>query len=198
MSSLNVTNLKHASSTNNNIVLASDGSTTFHNLTADGVWVDNGSISTSGQSIQFNNIDADTHTLVLDLAGVTQGGTSDGTPQLGLRFGTSSTIDTGNNYSWRLYDSSNTQEGNIPDSYVRLTTSVRSWQGHTWYGHVRISQVNGNSHWIVSWQIKSTDCSISGAGVWTNTGNLSSIQLFKPTSSGTWSGGSVHLRSFQH
>ena len=164
----------------------------------DGVWVSEGTAAanSSSSAFQFDNIDADTHTLVLDIAGLTQSGSGDNGPQIVLRFGTTSTVDTGNNYHWRLYDSSNTQEGLENTDSIRLTTSNRTWQNHVWYGHVRMSQVNGSSHWIVSWQIKTVDASVSGAANWNNTGNLSSLRLFQPAGR-NWTGGSLHLRGYR-
>ena len=88
MSSLKTTNILHPSSTTNNIVLASNGSTTVGNLVA--TQIQGGAItlgtaqaSTSGTSIDFTSIPSWVKRVTVMFTGCSRSGTSDPLIQLG-------------------------------------------------------------------------------------------------------------------
>lgn len=142
MSTLKTTNLVHPSSTTNNIVLASDGTTTIaspSNIIKSGTAV----ASTSGTSIDFTGFPSWVKRVTVMFNGVSLSGTADFLVQIGA----GSITTTGYNNSVVRHG---TSAGNVYSSSTSgflLGTSNGAATDVT-YGNVVLTNVSGNS-WVV-------------------------------------------------
>lgn len=165
MSTLKTTNLVHPSSTSNNIVLASDGTTTIaspSNIIKSGTSV----ASTSGTSIDFTNIPSWVKRVTVMFNGVSTSGTSSIQIQLGT--GATPTYTTSGylGASMGVANASSTA-GEQNGTGFRLVANTTAASVH--HGSIRLENITGNT--------------------WTESAVLGHSDLSRVN----WSGGSIAL-----
>jgi len=162
MSTVNVTNIKHPSSSTNNIVLASDGSVSFAEQV--GGWTDLGSTAfpNGSSTITLSNIDTNARVIRVVFSDLSVSNSS--TPQLRMRLGNGSESSTGYDYSisYASNNQSSDNQGNLNLIHTDFNSAANIWQGN-------IDILSSQSHMIVVWQmmgIGGTGQCVNGAGRW--------------------------------
>jgi hypothetical protein len=194
MSTLNTTNLKNPSSGSNNIILATDGSTTIPTLSAttitgttiQGVIKSGTAVaSTSGTFIDFTGIPSWVKRVTVMFSGVSTNGTSNPLIQIGSG-GFSTT-----GYTGASIESSATK--------ATFTTGFGILAGaaaNTIYGHMAIT-LSGSNLWIASSNMillqSSVGFPIAGAGSITLSGTLDRIRLTTVNGTDAFDAGSVNI-----
>jgi len=151
MSTLNTTNIKHPSSGSNNIVLASDGTTTIaapSNIIKSGTSV----ASTSGTSIDFTGIPSWVKRITVMFNGVSLSGTTNFLVQLGDSGGIETTGYESVIFGYGQHATSTS--GLI--FWHALASRVSS-------GHVHLTLLSGNS-WIGSVAVANWDANTANVG----------------------------------
>jgi hypothetical protein len=195
MSTLNTTNIKNASSSTNNIVLASDGSTTVGNLAATqirGGAITSGTAvaSTSGTSIDFTGIPSWVKRVTVMFNGVSTNGSS----ALIVRLGTSAGGIDASGYAGSVgamlstnCNSSSLQTTGF-DTYYSAAAIAQS-------GMMFIANVSGNI-WSMSYNIAYVNGSYPmgfGAGIKTLSGTLDRVRITTVNGTDTFDAGSINI-----
>ena len=198
MSTIAATNLKNASSGSNNIVLASDGSTTITTLTGTtitgtsvrgGITSGTSVASTSGTSIDFTSIPSWVKRVTVMFNGVSTNGTS----HLLIQIGTSGGIQTTSYASNSSYNGpANGGTSSSAGFVVFYDNSSR-----TYSGQIVLSLLNsGTGLWVESGNFAMID--ISGynaicAGAKTLSGTLDRVRITTVNGTDTFDAGSINI-----
>ena len=194
MSSLKTTNILHPSSTTNNIVLASDGSTTVGNLVT--TQIQGGAItrgtavaSTSGTSIDFTGIPSWVKRVTVMFQGVSGSGTS----PFAIQLGTSSGIDTGSTYGGSAsYGGSGATDFN--STSFRISASGAQVAANVHSGIVTIASF-GSNIWCESGTIgpHASNATSYSAGSKTLSGTLDRVRITTVNGTDTFDAGSINI-----
>lgn len=189
MSSLKTTNILHPSSTTNNIVLASNGSTTVGNLVA--TQIQGGTItlgtaqaSTSGTAIDFTGIPSWVKRVTVIFQGVSTSGTSHVLVQIGA-----GSVTTTGYLSTSAYTQASTGTASSTAGFIVHSDNaafVRS-------GTVFLTQISGNA-WVSSHTLKvSTSQLAHGGGDVTLSGTLDRVRITTVNGTDTFDAGSINI-----
>jgi len=196
---LNVTDIKHASSASNNIVLASDGSATIATLnsttitgtTIQGVIKSGTAVaSTSGTAIDFTSIPSWVKRVTVMLSGVSTNGTSIPLVQLGDAGGIENTGYTG--MAMVLVNTSSVSAGALSSGF-RCGYVFAATQAHS--GTFVITKVNGND-WVCTASVANTGGYDAGAvmsGNKTLSDTLDRIRITTVNGTDTFDAGTINI-----
>lgn len=189
MSTLATTNLKHPSSGSNNVVLASDGTTTIaapSNIIKSGTSV----ASTSGTSIDFTGIPSWVKRITVMLDGVSLSGSS----HCLLQIGTASGVENASYISDSIYAGATNQAGqtNSTSGFVIFAGASNS----TLYGTLQFFNISGNT-WVSSHVFGMTQggnyFSIQGGGDKTLSGTLNRVRITTVNGTDTFDAGTINI-----
>jgi len=183
---LNVTDIKHASSASNNIVLSSDGTTTIaapSNIIKSGTAV----ASTSGTAIDFTGLPSWVKRITVMFSGVSLSGTSSYLLQLGDSGGIESTGYTSTSVTT---DSGGGSAGvNSTSGYVWYSDNASYTQSGLWL----ITNVSGNT-WVSMHQGRlSTTNTVNGGGTKTLSDTLTQVRITTVNGTDTFDAGTVNI-----
>ena len=196
MSTLATTNLKNPSASGNNIVLATDGSTTITTLsgtTITGTSV-RGAItsgtavaSTSGTSIDFTSIPSYVKRVTVMLSGVSTNGSSN----LIIQIGTSGGVETSGYLGAAGYTSAGSAAGNFTTGFgLSFGTGAVS----VFHGVALITSM-GSNLWAFGWSgaFSNSANSLSGGGSKTLSGTLDRLRITTVNGTDTFDAGSINI-----
>ena len=198
MSTLQTTNLKNPSSGSNNIVLATDGSTTI--TTLNGTTITGTSVrgvitsgtavaSTSGTAIDFTSIPSWVKRVTVMFNGVSTNGASNYLVQIGT--GGSPTTTGYNALCTRAWSA------NQVNSYTSTAGFIygSDQAGFAWYGHIVLTNISGNT-WVASGLIGttlSTTMTIQGTGSLALGGVLERVRITTVNGTDAFDAGSINI-----
>jgi hypothetical protein len=189
MSTLATTNLKHASSGSNNIVLASDGTTTIaapSNIIKSGTAV----ASTSGTAIDFTGIPSWVKRITVMFSGVSINGTSTLITQIG-----GSSIETSSYTSAVTYAGLSTATITATSGFIANPSTTAA---ELFYGTVSMFLIDPSSNTWCSTTIGQFDqgggwYSTCGAGSKAITGSLQRVRITTAGGTATFDAGTVNI-----